>query len=335
MNDRISSEELERRAERERAKIAETAEQMRRRLTPGQLIDEVLNYARESGSAGMLHNLKGQVQDNPLALAMVGAGMAWLMAGPGYGGSDSRRTDEWEEDGYDTDAELHGLYFSDPITGDQADADERADAGAGQRISEAAKSATSAASSSARNASNAAKSAYRSAEEQARSASHAARDAYHAAENRARSAMDAASEQARHAGANARRYVERGGNMVADLMEREPLAIGALGFAVGAAIGAGLPSTRWEDRHLGPTRDKLKDDARSTIKEGTSQAGEVAAHAMDAAKHQADREGLTGDDKTLAEKGVSVAKAATDEVKKSVTRQNTSVKTPGKAGGSS
>jgi hypothetical protein len=36
------------------------------------------------------------------------------------------------------------------------------------------------------------------------------------------------------------------------LLEEQPITLGALGLAVGAAIGAMLPSTEQEDRLLGP-----------------------------------------------------------------------------------
>jgi ElaB/YqjD/DUF883 family membrane-anchored ribosome-binding protein len=40
------------------------------------------------------------------------------------------------------------------------------------------------------------------------------------------------------------------------LLEEQPIILGALGLAVGAAIGAMLPSTEQEDRLLGPARDR-------------------------------------------------------------------------------
>jgi hypothetical protein len=40
------------------------------------------------------------------------------------------------------------------------------------------------------------------------------------------------------------------------LLEEQPMILGAVGLAVGAAIGAMLPSTEQEDRLLGPARDK-------------------------------------------------------------------------------
>src|SRR5690606_2996711 len=53
------------------------------------------------------------------------------------------------------------------------------------------------------------------------------------------------SDRARHAGSRAQR-------MFSDTLDQEPLILGALGVAVGAAIGAMLPTTRFEEEYVAP-----------------------------------------------------------------------------------
>ncbi|MER9679136.1 hypothetical protein NKJ23_07355 [Mesorhizobium sp. M0184] len=77
-----SAAELERDADIARARVADTADSIRSKMTPGQLIDEFTGIFSGEGSA-MLTNLKTQVRDNPLPLTLVGAGLAWLMLGKG------------------------------------------------------------------------------------------------------------------------------------------------------------------------------------------------------------------------------------------------------------
>ncbi|RST87733.1 hypothetical protein EJC49_03740, partial [Aquibium carbonis] len=77
-----SSTEHERHAEEVRARMAGTAEQIRDRMSPGQLVDEVFRYMGDSNGSAAVSNLGRQVRDNPLSLALIGAGMAWLFAGP-------------------------------------------------------------------------------------------------------------------------------------------------------------------------------------------------------------------------------------------------------------
>jgi hypothetical protein len=58
-----------------------TLDEFRARMTPGQVLDEVVDYARESGGADFVRNLTAQVRANPLPVTLVGAGLAWLMVG--------------------------------------------------------------------------------------------------------------------------------------------------------------------------------------------------------------------------------------------------------------
>jgi hypothetical protein len=89
-----STFKLERDAERVRAEIADTAEHLKDKMSPGQLMDEVVNYFKDGDTNQLLTNLKDQVRDNPLALAMVGSGLAWLMmgSGPAHGRALRRQT---------------------------------------------------------------------------------------------------------------------------------------------------------------------------------------------------------------------------------------------------
>ena len=82
MNDRTTSE-LEHDAEMARARVADTAESIRNRMTPGQLIDEFTGLFSGGDGAAALGNLKAQVRDNPLPLTLIGTGLAWLMLGQG------------------------------------------------------------------------------------------------------------------------------------------------------------------------------------------------------------------------------------------------------------
>jgi len=73
------SEELEREAGRTRAKLAEALDALRARMTPGQVIDQLIDYAREGRGAGFGRNLAREVRENPLPLVLIGIGFAWLM----------------------------------------------------------------------------------------------------------------------------------------------------------------------------------------------------------------------------------------------------------------
>jgi hypothetical protein len=80
-----SAVELEHEAEALRSQVADTAESLKAKLTPGQIIDELTSVFRGSGGTETLSNLKLQVQEHPLPLVLVGTGLAWLMFGKAPG----------------------------------------------------------------------------------------------------------------------------------------------------------------------------------------------------------------------------------------------------------
>ena len=74
-----SSAQLEKEAEQTRSQLAATLEELRSRITPGQLLDQTLDFARESNAGEFVRNLGRDARDNPLPLALIGTGIAWLM----------------------------------------------------------------------------------------------------------------------------------------------------------------------------------------------------------------------------------------------------------------
>src|SRR5437660_12728809 len=87
----LKSELLEREAEARRAQLAETFDELRARVTPGHVLDRLVDYATDSGGVDFFRNLRDQTVANPLALGIVGAGLAWLIL---YNGRPVRGTPE-------------------------------------------------------------------------------------------------------------------------------------------------------------------------------------------------------------------------------------------------
>jgi hypothetical protein len=88
------------------------------------------------------------------------------------------------------------------------------------------------------------------------------------------------------------RLSEWGGSMqetLAETFERQPLLLGAVGVAIGAAIAAALPSTELENRMMGEKRDSLKQMAEDLLAEKGAQAKAMAQDAL----REAERQGLT------------------------------------------
>jgi Protein of unknown function (DUF3618) len=73
------SEKLEREAGQTRAQLSGTVEELRARISPGQVIDQLIDYASEGPAAEFRRNLVREVRENPLPLVLIGIGIAWLI----------------------------------------------------------------------------------------------------------------------------------------------------------------------------------------------------------------------------------------------------------------
>lgn len=75
-----SSEEIEREVERTRANVSETLEELRERMSPTNIVDQVVGLARETGADDAIAAAGRAVKNNPLPFLVIGAGLAWLVA---------------------------------------------------------------------------------------------------------------------------------------------------------------------------------------------------------------------------------------------------------------
>ena len=101
-----------------------------------------------------------------------------------------------------------------------------------------------------------------------------------------------------------------------EMFRAQPLALGAVGIAIGAAIAASLPTTETEAAYLGETSDYVKRKAGEIAGEQSERATEIGKKVVQAVSEEARHQGLTADGIKAAAKDVSdkvsrVANAAT------------------------
>jgi ElaB/YqjD/DUF883 family membrane-anchored ribosome-binding protein len=289
-----SSAEIEREVERTRAQVEGTLEELRERASPGQLFEEVMDYARRSGGPEFMRNLGEAVRDNPLPVLLIGAGIGWLMMSgnrPRHHAAARSLPPLPAGPGGARSAPTHvGTSFADtgraPIAGPAHQPSpgpslgERASAAAGEvggRAGAAVDSARAGVADAAHRAGEAASAAYHQAADAAGTAARQVSATVSEAVEHASDYADAAREQVRHLGQEAQQGV-------AWLVREQPLVLGALGLAVGAAVGALLPSTETEDRLMGETRDALADRARDVAQEGYEKAKHLAETQLERAQ---------------------------------------------------
>ena len=239
-------EQLEREADSARHAVEGTLAELEERLSPGQLLDRVMDVVkRHGGEFG--DNLLTQVRNNPLPTIIAGVGVAWLMTA-------SKRPPS-------------RAY---PHFGDNYGSDDRS--GTADRFSSAFESARDTASSTAESAKSAATDAMDATTRAARGTADAAERTAHRAADMTRQTADRvarASRASAHSVTDGYSYLYR----------EQPLVLGAIAVAAGAALGALLPSTRSEDSVLGETSDEVKarlqSEAESRVGELREAAGET------------------------------------------------------------
>lgn len=264
------TERLERETEQTRAEVEHTLEELRARMSPAQLLDQATNYLRNSNGRAFVTNLRDQVVDNPLPVSLIGAGIAWLAVsgaiGRRAGGNGHNRGDmarnsaardsmahDWGETAATAGDISHGGkdYSREPRA--RYAAEEWADE-AGSAVSEAGATMR----------------------ETAHDLGGRAADMY---EGTARGTRRMASKAAEY-GRAARHAVEPDGTLIT-LCREQPMLVAGIGLAIGAALGALLPTSRPEQRIMGEASRDLKNQVRDAAKETFQAVAEVGSDARD------------------------------------------------------
>ena len=97
---------------------------------------------------------------------------------------------------------------------------------------------------------------------------------------------------------------------LSELFRAQPLALGAIGLAIGAGIAAALPKTDVEDAYLGEVSQTVKKQAAEIAGQQVNKATALASDVVEAASAEARKQGLTPDG----------AKAAVDDITERVGR---------------
>lgn len=276
------TERLERETERTRLELANTVEELRERLTPGEVLDEVIDYASDGDVGAFLHNFRRQVIDNPLPLGLMGVGIAWLMAASAFGGGrNDRKLREARAAMRDRTARE---------AGDFADRANDMRARAADQAGDIAERAANRAAGLAEKAGDQMANVAGQANEAAMHVGKRLRDAASAAQANLATAGGSLTDSAR-SGAQAigdaateiAQSSRTASRAMVDFGREQPLLVAATGIILGAVIGALLPSTQLEDRLVGDSSDTAKDKLSEMADEQIAKAKEMGVRTADAA----------------------------------------------------
>jgi hypothetical protein len=289
-SDNYSAAEIEREINDNRRRIEERIEAIQERMSPGQLVDEVIAYAKQGTVADYVASLGNAAKANPLPLALMGISLAWLMVSPAVarksGGSSEEMGDEpeelpfatvsgamWRESTVEEDGQRYS-YFSDRSGGGRFKAlTNEAGHRAGNFIDESGKIYGGFVDAMGRHVTDIRNEAGVLLDE----ASGWLSNTWRQIGNSASSVQGALSDTGRKmrqgsvsAGQSLRRETARLNDTLVRQFRDQPLVGGALAFAAGAAIGASLPRTEQEDEMIGETGDKIRRQISNSVSETAS-----------------------------------------------------------------
>lgn len=296
-----SVQELQRESERSRAALASTVEKLRdkvgdttseikTRLSPGYIKQEIKDFVREE-RLSITQTLQQKAKENPLQAVAVGAAMAYpalgllraipvplMLIGAGlfFTSKRGRQTAADAKIKLDDIVQQGSEAMSD-LTATAKSTVEAHTAGLRLDIETARDSVSTTAGMVV---------------DKARAVLDDARDAVNGAAANAAGAADAAISEASSVKDSAVQGLVDTKNATANFLRDNALLVAGIGAAVGAFIAASLPPSDAENKLFGAGSDRLKDKARQAAADGIDKATEFATQAAGAAATAAAREGL-------------------------------------------
>lgn len=280
-----TADHLEREIETHRANVEDTLDKLRGRLSADHLVDDIGQFVGLEDVRSTLATAGRQVRENPLALGLIGIGVAWLLMGRSR--TDPGPADRHREQGH-TPSSGAG-----PASGRQGDMD----GGGAEPAADTVRDKPAARACGMRER-----------------ASGVARDladtAGHAASGLTGDVKHLAADVADRM--HARDLIAP----ISHRLERQPLLWGGIALVAGAVIGAALPRTRTEDRLLGAPRTRLMQEAREAARGLRDRAAEAAPQSGEAADQATGADGpVSGGETTIAAEGGNGAAAAAGEAR--------------------
>jgi ElaB/YqjD/DUF883 family membrane-anchored ribosome-binding protein len=233
---RKGPETLEREIDQQRSEISDIVTALENRLSPNELVDKALSYARANGGQ-FAGNLGATIKANPVPALLTTVGLVWMMVGQNRTASNEVMSPLPER------------------SGDLRSA-------AGQKADQLKSKADQLRSKAGQ------------ARERAGELRHDVSGSLDHARQRVAGSTQSAAQSLQQQARRARNGYQR-------LLDEQPLALGLIGVAVGALLGAALPMSQREDRVMGEASDHVADQVKDSAREGLETAKELGSGVRD------------------------------------------------------
>ena len=319
-----SLSELERQAERTRADLIQTVDELHDRVSPQAIKQQMRAYAR-GASQDLIHNLERRARENPLQTVAVAAGLAYpawrfianipapiLLIGAGLAlsqvGARSAKAMSGDQGGEQlTDKVRRTVQDASTQVADRFDSVK-------ERAAAAASEATATVSSRVSELSERAGAVINDATASAR---HTAAESLAAARDTLSGTYQAGAQAAAHTGEQLTQSKET----LIQMMENHLFVVGGIGLLVGAVIASALPVSQAENRLFGDNSEHLKNRARDLAAEGVNVAAAAAQSVYQELVSRVQEQGLSSASvreivKDVGDKVKDVVQQATDALAK-------------------
>ncbi len=316
-----TSAEIRSEIERTRSEMDQTFDALERKMTPGQILEEVW-YLTRGGTRAGASKLWQVAREHPLPATVIGLGLGWLLVESSRGDGSSSRTSLGRGTRYSRSDlyESSAGYGAYPESYNTDYLDSAEESGLSERLSSAAGSVKDATAHAKDSVKDAAASAGHRVADAAGTVRERAADLRQRTKERASELGDRTREKATALGDRTRTQARRAQTGFWQTMEENPLAVGIATLALGVLAGLSLPSTRKEDELLGETRDRVVERLEEVGREALETGKQVAGTAVDTLKDEAQNAGLTPSG--IADKVREAGRTTKDAVKEELKNQD-------------
>jgi hypothetical protein len=276
---------IERELSETRARLDAHLDELTSRLSPGQLVDQGLDYLRHGQGAQFARNLGRELRDNPLPVALTGLGIVWLMAKSALSSNVRPRSSPTWDRASGAAGQVYDIAERAQRAGDSLTRfpDEAEDAfmarvvEARARILGLQQDASETMAVFAERVQQALESAQQTARERLAQIGETASEWGSAVADQTRRTSEAMGQAAQQG----RDMAARATTAFTQTLNENPMLLGAIGLTAGVLLAALVPPTETEEELIAPVGNAIRDAADETIERGKRAATAAAETAYE------------------------------------------------------